>query len=546
MPASWAIGLALLATVPPPSGDPSATVVVPLVLEGDLVPGVGRVTTVAAVAVNDAGHWLVEVDTDHPDTTRDGVLLEDGVVLLREGDVLVAPAGATVAGFGPVARAFASDGSVGLNLLLGGAVSLGDDSGLFVDGALVVQEGALVGAAGLSSGTTWKTFSAVHWNDAHEMLVVGTVDDPLLPSSNDRALVRLQLGPSGSITSAVSVVAEGDLLPGESEAVADLETDVHSLALDRDGHTLALVDLTGDPSKDHALFLDDTLLAQEGSPSPVAGRTWSSLANAHVDLASGARWTMSAKLSGDPASDLLLVKDGAAFVQEGDAPAFLGGFHVTDLGSSGASGPVFRGENGTLLWSARWDDPTPGRGKGLLLDDRLLVETGVSQVGGVLLTDVFAVTEGYVLSRDGRWVVFEGRLADGRSGAFLVYASAWEDLGHGLAGTGGKIPQLVGQGDLAGGSETTLLLSDALPNSSTNLVIGITQLGVPFKGGTMVPDADLLVLGIPLDAQGALTVSFPFPGGTPAGVPLWWQSWTVDPQTPKGLSASNALKSTTP
>ena len=49
-----------------------------LVLEGDQVSGVGLVTRIDTLAVNDLGDWLVEADTDFSDTDADTVLLRNG------------------------------------------------------------------------------------------------------------------------------------------------------------------------------------------------------------------------------------------------------------------------------------------------------------------------------------------------------------------------------------------------------------------------------------------------------------------------------------
>ena len=56
-----------------------------VVLVGDEVPGVGLITSIDNIAVNYYGQWLVEADTDNPDTNADSVLLFDGVLILREG-----------------------------------------------------------------------------------------------------------------------------------------------------------------------------------------------------------------------------------------------------------------------------------------------------------------------------------------------------------------------------------------------------------------------------------------------------------------------------
>src|SRR5690606_40348445 len=55
---------------------------------------------------------------------------------------------------------------------------------------------------------------------------------------------------------------------------------------------------------DGALYLDNTLLAQEGSPSPVSGRNWRSLGSAVVALNDAGQWAMRAQLDGDTSSDI--------------------------------------------------------------------------------------------------------------------------------------------------------------------------------------------------------------------------------------------------
>ena len=78
---------------------PAVAQVSSVVLELQNVPGVGNVTSIANVVINDDGEWIVEVDTDNPDTTADGALLSNGVLLLREGQLLPAPIGASIGSF---------------------------------------------------------------------------------------------------------------------------------------------------------------------------------------------------------------------------------------------------------------------------------------------------------------------------------------------------------------------------------------------------------------------------------------------------------------
>jgi len=132
-------------------------------------------------------------------------------------------------------------------------------------------------------------------------------------------------------------------------------------------------------------------------------------------------------------------------------------------------------------------------------------------------------------------------LADGTLGAA---PGAWSDAGSPLAGTHGP-PTLTGSGPPCAGGLVTLALADALEYSSAILVVGLSLLDAPFKGGTLVPDPDVLIGPLPIGPAGSLDLTATFPTGLPAGLMLWFQHWIVDPAGPKGLAASNAVEAVT-
>ncbi len=123
--------------------------------------------------------------------------------------------------------------------------------------------------------------------------------------------------------------------------------------------------------------------------------------------------------------------------------------------------------------------------------------------------------------------------------------TVWTDLGQGLAGSLG-VPQLIGVSLLYPHLPLTLNLLGAAPSSPTTLVVGLSQLGAPFKGGVLVPSPDLLVTGLLTSSGGKLVLSTHWPGGVPAGLSLTLQAWIVDAAGPAGLSASNALRAVVP
>ena len=127
--------------------------------------------------------------------------------------------------------------------------------------------------------------------------------------------------------------------------------------------------------------------------------------------------------------------------------------------------------------------------------------------------------------------------------AFSLHAQ-WADLGAALAGTSG-LPVLAGSGTLVAGSPGTLALSAARPTSSAVLLVGLTKLNAPFKGGTMVPFPQLLLF-LATNPAGGLNLPFTMPAGLPPETLVVFQFWIGDPLAVAGFGASNGLSATTP
>src|SRR5262245_60580039 len=93
--------------------------------------------------------------------------------------------------------------------------------------------------------------------------------------------------------------------------------------------------------------------------------------------------------------------------------------------------------------------------------------------------------------------------------AALPAGDPWTDLGQSLAGGSGA-PLLTGSGSLAGGTTATLLLTNAKPSAPALLVVGLSPLNAPFKGGVMVP-ALTLTLNLITGAGGSIQSSSTMP-----------------------------------
>jgi hypothetical protein len=85
----------------------------------------------------------------------------------------------------------------------------------------------------------------------------------------------------------------------------------------------------------------------------------------------------------------------------------------------------------------------------------------------------------------------------------------------------------------------------AAPGVPAWLVVGLSELSAPFKGGTLVPEPDILWGPFGVSPGGTLEVPFTLPEPLPKSVDLYMQVWFDDPAGPAGYSASNAIVATT-
>lgn len=391
----------------------SGPVITPLVVEGDDIAGVGQVSTISGFAINDNGDWLVEADTNNPNTDIDSVLLSGNGIELQEGQELPLIAPIALDSFDSIT--INNSGNGGFNHFLDFTPNGNDDdSGVFFNDLIKVQEGMISAAPEFTPGTPYIGFFDVKINDQDNLLVTASIDDPEINSTVDRALVLLEIGHPGAAPNEVVLVKEGDFLPGQTEAVQDFGTGPHETAFNNLGEVMFGVDFEGDSAFDAGVYIGDVLIAQEGFASPIEGRNWATLTSTELDLNDLGGYVFTGSLDGDSASNLAIVTHEGKFRQEGDAAP--GGFVFTSFGS----GPVHIANNGSVLWYGDWDDPNTDIDTGLFLNDDLIIQEGVTIIDGSLVDTVRGIVDGYHLSDSGQYAIVEVVLDDGRELAALI------------------------------------------------------------------------------------------------------------------------------
>jgi Tol biopolymer transport system component len=120
----------------------------------------------------------------------------------------------------------------------------------------------------------------------------------------------------------------------------------------------------------------------------------------------------------------------------------------------------------------------------------------------------------------------------------------WDDLGNSLPGQHGA-PALFGAGSANPLTIVSVTLSGALEDTQAVLVLGSSAVHLVFKGGVLVPDAQI-VIPLVTDAAGSIVLNTLWPPNIPSGLTAYMQYWIVDPAGSVGYAASNGLSLTVP
>ncbi len=384
-----------------------------LVRENDFFP-IGNVTTVDTVAVNNSGSWLVDIDTNNPDTTADHYLLRDGAIYLQEGAVLNPPAVGNIGFWDDLT--LNNLGNSGWNWFLANTGASNNDSGIFYNDTMIFQEGAISTAAGFTAPTPYTGFFGAKINDSNQIVIVASVDDPSIASTTDRAIVRIDYNAGAGTFTETVIAKEGDILPGAIAAVIEFGTDEQEFAFNNAGDVMYAAEVSGGTSD--AFYINGTAVAREGEPSPDAGRNWELLAGGRaLDLNNNGGYVFRANLTGDTADDEVLVRNGQIFMREGQNLPAIGSFNLTGFGTSA---PLFIDDSNNVLWYGTWNDPVTSQNKGLFLNDQLLIQDGVTVINGELVQGVRGITQGFKMSDNGRHIIVRLQFVSNIDAAVLI------------------------------------------------------------------------------------------------------------------------------
>ena len=131
------------------------------------------------------------------------------------------------------------------------------------------------------------------------------------------------------------------------------------------------------------------------------------------------------------------------------------------------------------------------------------------------------------------------------AGAVLVISlNRWHEAGEGVAGSGGVVPALQGDGPLEPMTDVVLTLSNAIPDAPVQLVLGYSMFLDPVSN-QMVPVPDNVTPSLVTDSTGYLEYTFSWPDGV-SQVVVYYQFLVSDPDAPGGVARSNSVRGESP
>lgn len=483
-------------------GQVQAQTISVLALEGDAVPGGGTVERFLHFDVNDEGRVLVALDAD-PTAGVEFVALYDGTELFRKSDPAAGYPGATYLSIATQVS-LGESGEFSTSMLVdpgGGSTELV----IALNGVVALRPGMPVFAPGAPGGASYDVFLSTYFGGDDTFMSRADLD---VGGSVHDALLEITLDPGIGLLVEEFVVQRGDVLPGQTFAVLDLGDLPASHDFNRAGEHAYSVRLAGPFTTDGAVYVDGTLIAQEGSPTGVAGQTWSNLLVARVDLNNHGQLALIANQSGLGESVFF---DGQLVTNVGDTPP-----GITDGSvfiSFGSQSPALCSDLGDVLYGASWTNGVGQDRFGMFVNEQLLVQKSVTMIAGQTLTSVDLSSRGYRMSDNGRYIVFAGVLNASTDGLFLIdrgvipfefcagdgradsltAAVPCPCSNDSLVGASEGCENSQGHGAFltvsgsytVAGADTVFTAHQARPNQPGMLVQGFTPQKLPFKDGLL-------------------------------------------------------------
>ncbi len=216
----------------------------------------------------------------------------------------------------------------------------------------------------------------------------------------------------GNVISENILLRKGDPVPGYPELMKGTSAAVTSIAYSNRGEWIGQISVdTPNSQADTIVLVNGIPIAREGEPSVISGRTWDDFRDPRVDINDLGDYVWTAFLDRGPGGNLtsdrpMIMKNGAKFIQADDTFPAISPITINSFRSA----PVFIANTGDVFWLAETNNPAANQDTMFLRNFDILVQEGVSRVGGALVSGMNNKGEGFHVSRSGRFWVAEVEL----------------------------------------------------------------------------------------------------------------------------------------
>jgi len=479
------------------AGGLAAQTVGTLAQSADVVTGVGSIESLQNAVISDEGTWIMRCDTD-ASPGFDSVALENGLVILREGDVLSDPPNATLLEI--------VDWEVDRhsNLIQKLRISLEGESldALYWNRRLLALENTPLGT--FDPGTrVWREFVGFRTDAANRVLILANViesDEIGLPVPGEDTLVLFELDPAGNVVARSSLVVEGADLPGLPSPVDRFPADANSssIAINRHGEFL-WSPLTADGTQYLMVTTEQVVSHTDlGFNDPtdpnLDGRRILDFQNFRGDINDMGDFAYSCRLHSlspeELLSDWILTLNNEKFVQEADVLPSLGGAVLDE----GGDAPVHVTNNQMVYWQANLRGTGAGEDRAFMRGHDVIVHKGQTVLDGKLVTEIDTSSNAFSVSSDGRFWV--GRVTLENSGDALAYA----DFGLAVPLPGRRVNEgllCVVSGNVLVGQQLTLHLDRGPSPGAFSFLLFSSHPAIPGSETGILVDYGEILLGLP-------------------------------------------------
>ncbi|TVQ56682.1 MAG: hypothetical protein EA377_01880 [Phycisphaerales bacterium] len=397
-----------------------------LIQDGDTLPGgLGTVSNVNDISVNDNGDWIVDVSLTGGSTNR--ALILNGDVWLAHGDP-IAPDD-SVSSVANQLKALNSQGDVTFRPTLDQ-----NGSGVYLNFTPLVLLNDITDSDKFAPDSNYAGFFRSRVTDDGDVLALVTISDSVLGSR--RTFVWLTLDErTGEVTEDV-FLTRFDGAPGTETGVEinNINSGPSTFNINAGGDVLFSTTLLDTPTDTNgALYYNDTLVARKGDESPIAGSEYSNIGSTatRVDLNNTGDYIWLSQLTNQPTgtnqgifrNNIFTDGPDEVVIQRGDPAPGIPGANV-DLFGTGVQPQVT--DNGDVLFYARLDGDADFN-QVLYRNDQVILRKGETTVDGNLITTVCGttassngITQTLDASNNGDFAIVRVRFENGNRAALLI------------------------------------------------------------------------------------------------------------------------------